>query len=99
MAEQIGEASHNGQAQAQPLAPCPLGVLQLDEFLKDKIMRGRRNADAVVAHFHTPCAVTPTADDEHPASGGIAHGVAEQIGQYAFEQHAVAAHAYIGGAA
>jgi hypothetical protein len=61
MAEQGGEAAHDGQPQAQALAPVALAVADLIELLEDARLVGRGDADAGVGDDDLDLAAVPPA--------------------------------------
>ncbi|MNV95170.1 hypothetical protein D3C71_1900350 [compost metagenome] len=89
MPQQLGRAAHDGQAQAQPFAAVAFRVAQLMEFPEHALLFGRRNAYAVVPHFYAQLSGHAPAPDQHTAARGVRDGVADQIAQYAFQQHRV----------
>ncbi|MNV55590.1 hypothetical protein D3C71_1478280 [compost metagenome] len=89
MAQQLGGAPHDGQAQAQAFAAVAFRVAQLMKFPEHALLLGRRNAHAVVPHFNAQLPGHATASDQHAAARGMRDGVADQVAQDAFQQHRV----------
>ena len=86
MFEQVGEAAHDGEPQAEALRAVAFGVIELDELLEDGLLGFRRDAGAVVADFDAHLAAAFAAGHQDGAAGGVAQGVADEVVQDALEQ-------------
>ena len=92
VAEEIAQAPHDRQPQAQPLVPVAVRALDLVELLEDAGPMLLRDADAGVAHLEDDAARAAARADQHPARIGVADGVGHEVAQDALEEHRVGAH-------
>jgi hypothetical protein len=89
-------------AQAQAEAQAALGVAgaaAAEEFLEDEVAFGGRDAAAGVDHVEPASAAAPARRDQHAAALRVAHRVADEVGDDALQQPAVALHHEVGRAA
>ena len=96
MAEEVRDAPHDGQPQAQTLAAVARQIADLVEFLEDPVQMLGRNADAGVLDGDAQpvpySAPYPAADNPDVAGYRVAQSVLDQIPEHAPEQRPVAAH-------
>ncbi len=81
-----------------PLARVALRIGDLIELFEDALVFLGRNTNTRIAHLDIAARPTPGAAIADPdrAFLGIAHGVREQVAQYAFEQHRIVMHDHRG---
>ena len=92
MAEQVSDAPHDGQAQAETLAAVARQIADLVELLENPIQMVGWNADAGVLDLDAQPVLDPAAGEPDVSGLGIAHGVLDQVPEHASEQRPVAAH-------
>lgn len=72
MAEQVGHALRDGQAQPESLATRSAAAAEL---LEDQLLLAGRNAGAGVPHFHAQLIAGSTHAEQHAAVFGVAQRV------------------------
>src|SRR5262249_50228107 len=83
VAQDLGQAAHDGETQAQALGAVAVGVLELVELLEDRLALGLRDAAAGVPDLQARLRALPDPAHAHhrAAAVGVAHGVADQVAQ------------------
>ena len=78
-AQQSRHALDNRQPQTKAFVAIALGVIELDELLKNFLVPMFGNAFAAVPHFDTQTTLAAAAPHHHAALDGIANAVRNQI--------------------
>ena len=90
--EQVGKALHNGETETKALASFPCGIVELMEFLKDRLKLQFRDAGAGVPDLDAELVATASAAKEELALGGVLHRVRQQIAHDLLEKTGIAAY-------
>ncbi len=89
MAQQVGRAPHDGQAEPQSLVGVSLRIVELDQFIENGLLVLGRDSRSGIPDFDTRVVGAAPARDEDAASCGVAHRIADQVEQDAVEQGGV----------
>ena len=91
MAEKVGEALNDGQAEAEAAVALARRIVELVVLLEDRLELGFGNADAGVQDLDAEESGAPAAPRQHLAVRGVFQRVREQVPQHLFQQARIAA--------
>ncbi len=92
MAQEIAYALHDGKTQAETAVALAGWVVELMEFLEDRLQLSRGNAYAGVPHLDAQLVAASAAAEQDLAPFGIFYGVRQQVAERLLEQTRIAAH-------
>ncbi len=92
MTEQVGKALHNGETETKAFAPIACGIVELMEFVKDRLKFQFRDAGAGIPDFDADVAPVPAAAKQKCALAGVLRRVRHQIAQDLLEKSGIAAY-------
>src|SRR6185295_18447326 len=92
VAEQVGEAQHNGESQAEALASLARGIVELMELPEDRLKLQLGNTWAGVPDLDAELVAAAPAAKQDLALAGVFHRVRQQVADDLSEQAGIAAH-------
>src|SRR5665213_2192303 len=92
MTQQIPQALHDGETEAEPAAAFVHGIVELMVFLEDRLKFLVGDADSGVPDLDAQHSFAPTATEQHLAALGVFQRVGEQVAGHLLEQTRIAAY-------
>src|SRR5438445_9052254 len=92
VAQEIANALHDGKTQAETAVALAGWVVELMEFLEDRLQLSRGNAYPGVPHLDAQLVAAPAGAAQDLASLGIFYGVRQQVSERLLEQPRIATH-------
>ena len=91
MAQQIAQALHDGETEAEAAAPFARGIVELMVLLEDRLKFLVGDADSGVPDLDAQHSLAPTATEQHLAAPGVFQRVRKQVADHLLEQARIAA--------
>ena len=92
VSEQIGKALHNGKTETEALASFPSRIVELMEFLEDRLKLQFRDAGAGIPDLDAEHVTAASAAEEEPAVGRVLDRVRQEIADDLLEKTRIAAY-------
>ena len=92
MSEQVGKALHDGKTETEALASFACGIVELMEFLEDRLELQFRDAGAGVPDLDAELVAAASAAEQDLAVGRVLHRVRQQIADDLLEKTRIAAY-------
>ena len=93
MAQQVCQALHDGETEAEALAALARRIVELMELLENRLKLFFGNADPGIPDLDAQLVAAPPAAEQDLALIGVFHCVREQVADHLLEQAWIAAHA------
>ena len=90
MAQQIPQALHDGETEAEAAAAFARGIVELMVLLEDRLKFLVGDADSGVPDLDAQHSLAPTATEQHLAAPGVFQGVRKQVADHLLEQTRIA---------
>ncbi len=93
VAQQVRQALHDGETEAEALAALARRIVELMELLENRLKLFLGNADPGIPDLDAQLVAAPPAAEQDLAFIGVFHRVRQQVADHLLEQARIAAHA------